>query len=167
MKRRDFITLLGGAAAATASWPRTARAQQPAKESAMPMVGILSGGRVVATNVAALKQGLGEVGYVEGRNVALESRWADSEYNRLPSLAAELIRRPVAVLCASGPAAFAAKAATTTVPVVFETAADPVAGGLVTSLNRPGGNVTGVTLMARLLGQSGWSCCGSLFPARL
>ena len=158
MRRREFITLIGGAAA----WPITARAQQPV----MPVIGFLRSTPLadVAYLVTALRQGLKETGYIDSKNVAIMFRSAEGVLDRLPALAAELISRPVAVIVANNDATLAAKTATTTVPIVFATGGDPVSEGLVASLNRPGGNVTGVVFFNNVLGPKRLALLHQLVP---
>jgi putative ABC transport system substrate-binding protein len=159
MRRREFITLIG----ATAALPFAASAQQPA----MPIIGFLSAlsKNSIVEQITKFHRGLNEMGFVEGQNVAIEYRWAEGQYERLPAMAAELVRRPVSVIVAQAPpAALAAKAATATIPIVFVVGFDPIAAGLVESLNRPSGNATGMTLITGPLGQKRIEVLRELIP---
>jgi putative tryptophan/tyrosine transport system substrate-binding protein len=162
MRRREFIKLLGGA---TAVWPLATSAQQ----AAMPLIGYLHSGSPSANAhlVAAFRQGLMEAGFVEGRNVGIEFRWAEGRYDQLPALAAELVAHRVSVIVAQGgdPPSLAARSLTATIPIVFTSSSDPVKLGLVNSLNRPGGNVTGVWLYTSLLGTKRLELMRELLPA--
>jgi len=161
MRRRDFLKGIGTSAGA---WPLTARAQQP-----LPVIGSLHSATAqsYAPMMDAFRRGLSEAGYVERKNVAIEYRWAQNENGRLPALAADLVRRPVTLIFAGGntDTILAAKAATSTIPIVFATGADPVAAGLVASLNRPGGNLTGVSFLVTTLGQKKLELLNALVPS--
>jgi putative tryptophan/tyrosine transport system substrate-binding protein len=153
MRRREFITLVGGA---TAMWPLATRAQQT---TAMPVIGFLGGADPIglAPQIEALRLGLRDHGYIEGQNIAVEYHWAEGQYDRLPALAADLVRRSVAIIVTQGtPASLAAKQATTTIPIVMAIVGNPVETGLVSSLARPGGNIAGSSFLLLSLVPSGW-----------
>jgi ABC-type uncharacterized transport system substrate-binding protein len=159
MRRREFIVALGGTAV---TWPLAARAQQPV----LPVIGFLRStpAKPFAHIVAAFRQGLNEMGFVEGQNIAIEQRWADNQLDQLPGLAAELVRRQAAVILCNGPAVEAARSAAATTPIVFVVGGDPVAQGLVSSLNRPGGNLTGLTFFGNRLGAKRVEMLRELIP---
>jgi putative ABC transport system substrate-binding protein len=162
IRRREFIVTLGGAAAA---WPRVARAQR----QAIPVIGFLSSASPehYADRLRAFHRGLSEAGFVDGQNVAIEYRWAEDDNKRLPALAAQLVQRQVTIIVAAGatPSALVAKSATSTIPIVFGIGADPIEVGLIASLNRPGGNLTGVTTLALELGPKRLELLHELVPA--
>src|SRR6516162_6487076 len=160
MRRREFITLIGGAAI---GWPRAGHTQQLAS----PVIGFLDPRtpEVVASRLRGFRQGLKETGYIEGENLAIVYRWAEDQPDRLPALATDLVRRPVTVIFAGGPqASFAAKSATTTIPILFVVGADPVELGLATSLSRPGGNITGINVASSELGAKRLEMLHDLLP---
>jgi putative ABC transport system substrate-binding protein len=161
MRRRDLIKIVAGSAI---TWPLAARAQQPT----MPVIGFLRSSTLAdATNLmTAFRQGLQETGYVESQNVAIEYRFAENDRDKLTALVSDFTHRPVAVIVGNRVAALAAKAATATVPIVFATGSDPVKDGLVSSLNRPGSNITGVSFFAAAVGRNDWSSYASLCPRR-
>jgi len=159
MRRRDFITLLGGAAA----WPLVARAQQPA----MPVVGFLYSGNPEADAdlTAAFRNGLAEIGYIDGQNVAIEYRWARADNTKLPGLIDDLVRRRVAVIAAAGNPALRAAAATATIPIVFTIGFDPVQAGLIANFARPGANITGITTLNNVIGTKWLGLFHDLLPS--
>jgi putative ABC transport system substrate-binding protein len=161
MRRRQFLGLVGGASIA---WPLTGHA----KKTTLPVVGFLNSASAdgYASMAAAFRQGLKETGYVEGNNVAIEYRWADDRYDRLPALASDLVNRRVKVIFANSPSIAAAKAATRTIPIVIMSGDDPVRLGFVASFNRPGGNITGVTILSQELAAKRLDLCASLFRMR-